>query len=109
FLAAIVSAFVALLAAAAPATAQVDRALLEGTVTDSSGSVIVGATVKVLATDTGITAEQPTNSKGYYRFPGLAVGPYRVSTTGAGFRTKIIEDVVLRVGQTRTLDIQLVV
>jgi len=91
------------------ALAQVDRSELEGTVTDSSGGVIVGAAVKVLAVDTGLSHEQPTNTKGYYRFPGLAVGKYRVTTSGAGFRTKVIEDVVLLIGQTHTLDVQLAV
>jgi hypothetical protein len=89
------------------AYAQVDRASLEGTVTDPSGSVIVGADIKVVAVDTGLSEQQHTNSKGYYRFPGLAVGGYTVTVSNAGFKTKLIEDVVLRVGQTRTLDIQL--
>jgi Carboxypeptidase regulatory-like domain len=89
------------------ALAQVDRAVLEGTLTDASGSVIVGASVKVLAVDTGLTEEQQTNPRGYYRFPGLAIGKYRVTAVGTGFKTKIVEEVVLRVGQTRTLDVQL--
>ena len=91
------------------ASGQVDRAVLEGTVADPSGSVIVGATLKVLAVDTGLTEEQPTNSKGYYRFPGLAVGRYTVTVTANGFKTKVVEDVLLRVGQTHTLDVQLAV
>ena len=77
------------------ARAQVDRAVLEGTVTDPSGSVIAGASVKVRAVDTGLTQEQPTNPKGYYRFPGLAVGNYQVTASGTGFKTKVLEDVVL--------------
>src|SRR5579871_1179297 len=86
------------------ALAQIDRAVVEGTVTDPSGRVIVGATVKAVAVDTGLTHEQSANANGYYRFPGLAVGRYRVSVSGAGFKTKVIEDVVLQIGQTRTLD-----
>jgi len=89
--------------------AQVDRAVLEGTVSDQSGSVIVGATVKVLAVDTGLTGERRTNSNGYYRFPGLAVGRYSVTITSDKFRTQIFKDVILEVGQTRTLDAQLAV
>ena len=96
-----------LLVLASTAPAQVDRAELEGTVTDPSGSVIAGAGVNVVEIDTGLSEEQQTNSKGYYRFPGLAVGRYTVTTTGAGFKTKVVEDVVLRIGQTRTLDVQL--
>src|SRR5579864_8897693 len=91
------------------ASAQVDRAVLEGTVSDASGSVIVAAAVKVLAVDTGLSEDQHTNSKGYYRFPGLAVGNYTVTTTANGFKTKIVEDVIVRVGGTRTLDVQLAV
>src|SRR4029077_1701611 len=89
------------------ASAQVDRAVLEGTVTDATGSVIPGITVKVLAVDTALSVEQQTNTKGYYRFPGLAVGTYSVTTTGKGFKTKLFQNVVLRVGQTRTLDVEL--
>jgi hypothetical protein len=94
---------------ATTAAAQVDRAVLEGTVTDQSGAALEGARVKILAVDTGITEEQPTNSSGYYRFPGLAVGRYSATLTEAGFKTKIIDDVILQVGQTRTLDTKLAV
>jgi hypothetical protein len=91
------------------AFAQVDRAVLEGTVSDSTGAAIPGASVKILAVDTGITQEQRTNSNGYYRLPGLAVGRYSVTVTNAGFKTKVIEDAILEVGQTRTLDAALAV
>src|SRR5579862_8860338 len=106
---ALVLLFTALLALAATPAAysQVDRAVLEGTVTDQSGSVIPGATAHVVAIDTGLAQEQPTNSKGYYRFPGLAVGDYKVTVIKQGFKTKVVEDVVLRVGETHTMDVQL--
>jgi hypothetical protein len=89
--------------------AQVDRAVLEGTVTDQSGAAVVGAGVKILAVDTALSQEQRTNSNGYYRFPGLAVGRYAVTITNAGFKTRVIEDVIVEVGQTRTLDATLAV
>jgi hypothetical protein len=94
---------------AVTALAQIDRAVLEGTVSDQSGASLVGAGVKILAVDTGITQEQTTNSKGYYRFPGLAVGRYTVTVTNKGFKTKVIGEVILQVGQTRTLDTTLAV
>jgi hypothetical protein len=87
--------------------AQVDRASLEGTVADTTGAALVGAKVKTLAESTGLAQEQRTNSNGYYRFPGLAVGTYSVTITNKNFRTKVIEEVVLEVGQTRTLDVKL--
>jgi carboxypeptidase family protein len=95
--------------ATTPLFAQVDRAVLEGTVADPSGRVIVGASVRIQAVDTGISQEQATNTKGYYRFPGLAVGRYTVTVSNKGFRTKDIEGVILLVGQTHTLDVALAV
>jgi hypothetical protein len=104
------SLFVLLMVLQGPALfAQIDRAELEGTVTDPSGRVIAGTTVKTLAVDTGLSQEQATNAKGYYRFPGLAVGRYKVTASDAGFKTKVIDDVILQVGQIRTLDIGLTV
>src|SRR5215471_15899130 len=89
--------------------AQIDRAVLEGAVTDPTGAAIVGATVKVLAVDTGISQEKNTNSNGYYQFPGLAVGRYTITISGKNFKTQEVSDVVLRIGQTRTLDVALAV
>ena len=91
------------------ASAQVDRAVLEGTVTDPTAAVIRGASVQILAVDTGISEEQHTNANGYYRFPGLAVGRYAVTASNPKFTTKVVDDVVLQVGQTRTLNITLAV
>jgi hypothetical protein len=104
---AIIASLLFLAAGMRTAFAQVDRAELEGTVIDPAGSVIAGAHVKVVAADTGLTAERTTNAKGYYRFPGLAVGTYRVTTTAEGFQAKIVEGLQLLVGETHNLDVQL--
>jgi len=78
------------------ASAQIDRAELEGTVTDAAGRVIVGASVKILAVDTGIAQEHNANSVGYYRFPGLPVGHYSVMAYSKGFRTSVVGDIELQ-------------
>src|SRR5271157_1727309 len=88
------------------ASAQIDRAVLEGTVADPTGRVIAGASLKLLAADTGITQKRQANASGYYRFPGLAVGHYTMTASSSGFRTSVMENVGLQVGQTHTLDIQ---
>ena len=49
-------------------SAQIDRAVLEGTVTDATGAVTRGAVVKVLAVETGITWSSRPTANGYYRF-----------------------------------------
>jgi hypothetical protein len=92
---------------AVPAFGQTDRATLEGTVTDSSGGVIGGANIKAAAVATGIVQERSSNSEGYYRFPGLAVGEYAVEVSRVDFQTKALQHIVLQVGETYTLDVQL--
>jgi hypothetical protein len=105
----LMSALILALVLVTTAYAQIDRAVLEGTVTDPTGAAVAGAKMKILAVDTGLAQEQMTNSKGYYRFPGMAVGEYTVTVTSTGFKTNVIKGVVLQVGQTRTLDAGLVV
>jgi hypothetical protein len=96
-----------LLCFAAPSFAQVDRAVLEGTVTDTTGGIISGANVSILHVATGIAQERKTNSNGYYRFPGLQVGNYTVTVTNNSFKMKVVDNVELLVGQTHTLDVRL--
>jgi hypothetical protein len=100
---------IALLSSGRASFAQTDRATLEGTVTDPSGGTISGADVKITVVDTGISQERKTNSNGYYRFPGLPVGQFTVTVSNTSFKTKVIEQVTLQVGETHTLDVALVV
>ena len=90
-----------------PCFAQIDRASLEGTVTDSSGGAISGAKITITAVATGLQDERTTNQFGYYRFPGIALGLYTVAVNHDGFKVKKIENVEVRVGETRTLDVTL--
>jgi hypothetical protein len=90
-----------------PAAAQTDRATLEGTVIDTSGGVVGGANVKVTAVATSQHQARKTNGNGYYRFPGLPVGFFTIEISRDGFKTKLIKDVELQVGETHTLDVQL--
>src|SRR5215469_11448998 len=91
------------------AYAQTDRATLVGTVTDPTGATIEGATVTATDVSTGVSATRQTNSHGYYLFPGLEVGTYTVTVSNAGFETKGLQNVVLVVGETHTLNVQLAV
>jgi hypothetical protein len=46
-------------------TAQTETARLQGTITDPSGAVVVGATVTATNVSTGRTSEAQTNDSGY--------------------------------------------
>lgn len=87
--------------------AQVDRAALTGTVTDASGAVIADAVISVEAAATGFRREVTTSQVGVYQLPGLPVGVYTISVSKTGFGTVRIDNVVLSVGQTRTVDAEL--
>src|SRR5882757_8999727 len=91
----ILSVVILLTITAFPLSAQVDRAVLEGTVSDPSGAEVVGALIKTRAVETGIEQEQRTNANGYYRISGLAPGRYSLTAVKDGFKTRVIDQVVL--------------
>ncbi len=90
-----------------PAAAQVDRATLVGTVTDSSGAVIPGANVEVSSPDTGLRRTMSTTAAGNYSFAGLPIGVYVITASQQGFKTSTVKGLRLQVGDNHTLDFTL--
>jgi hypothetical protein len=72
-----------------------DLGTIRGTVTDSSGGVIPGATVTVTDALTNTARETRTNSRGIYEMFGLKPGTYTVVIAAAGMSKEEITDVVL--------------
>lgn len=106
-----------LLAAMGVATVTFGQAItssITGTVTDSSGAVVPGASVTVSNPSQGVTRSTVTNSAGSYLVAALPAGTYTLSVTAQGFRTyraagiilqaaaKIRADATLQVGQVST-------
>ena len=77
-----------------------------GTVTDPSNAVVAGATVTLTSPDTGVSATAKTTSTGYFRFPLLKPGNYKLSVVQSGFRTST-QAVVVAIGAVTTSNIQL--
>jgi hypothetical protein len=88
---------------AAPAFAQVDRATVSGTIKDSGGAVLPGATVTVTNEATNVATTQTTTETGSYLVVNLIPGRYRVDVELAGFK-KGSYSLVLEVGQRARLD-----
>ena len=61
--------------------AQSFRGTILGTVTDPSGNLVTGATVKVRNTGTGLERTTTTGADGGYSVPELPVGSYSVAVT----------------------------
>jgi len=89
------------------ALAQLDRSALSGTVTDSRGGRVPGASVRAIQVSTGAERAATTSSQGTYALDGLPVGRYVVVFSKPGFATVRVEQVEQEVGQRRTLDAQL--
>lgn len=80
---------------------------LNGSVIDTSGAVIPGATVVITNANTAVEMRTATTSAGAYTFPYLPAGTYSIRATAPGFRTAVREEVLLKVGQTLTVNIGL--
>ena len=85
---------------AAPATAQIVGGTIAGTIHDSAGAAVTGATVTVRQTDTGATRTLLTGSDGRYAAPSVPVGPYTVSAAHDGFQPQEQTGIVLAIGQS---------
>lgn len=80
---------------------------LNGTVLDSTGAVIPGATVVVTNVATGLENRTSTTSAGAYTLPYLPSGTYTIRVSAPGFRTATREGVILRVAQTLSVNVTL--
>jgi Carboxypeptidase regulatory-like domain/TonB dependent receptor-like, beta-barrel len=80
---------------------------ISGIVTDSSGSIIPGATVTATNTQTGIRSVVRTDQKGFYSFPSLAVGTYDLRVEQKGFKEFEKQGIVIEVNSAIRADVQL--
>ena len=82
-----------------PLYAQVDTGAILGTVSDTSGAAIHGATVTLTNQGTGAALTTTTESDGSYKFTPVRIGNYKLSATFAGFQTMTQTDVSVNIGQ----------
>lgn len=96
-----------LAALAVPAFAQEQRGAIAGVVKDSSGAVLPGVTVEAKNVAVGSVVSAVTNETGTYRFPSLQPGTYTVAATLQGFNPAQVENVLVSLGQIKTVDVTL--
>ena len=80
---------------------------IAGVVTDPTGSVIPGASIRVLNTDTNAEWATQTNERGEFVTPELPRGNYNLTVSHAGFKGVSRSGIVIQVNQQARLDIQL--
>ena len=97
----------AVLALASPVHAQAVRGTLLGSIADTSGSSVPGATVTATDQGTSISSTTVTNQDGFYTFPNLKDGIYRVEAELTGFKKVVRENVRVDVNTTIRVDLTL--
>src|SRR5580698_1625773 len=76
--------------------------VINGTVSDSTGALVVGVAVTLTNQDTGIVSRATTNSTGSFVFLNVDPGPYALTFAKPGFRTISIQPFTLTINQTLT-------
>jgi Carboxypeptidase regulatory-like domain len=87
--------------------AQQTLGAITGTVTDTSGAVVVGATVLLAGDQTKLSRSQTTNSSGAYLFVNLPIGNYTLSFQQAGFQSQSIPSLLVQANRTLTVNAEL--
>ncbi len=85
--------------------ATISFAQLNGTVKDTSGRIIAGASVTVRDLATNQTVSTTSNASGFYLAPNLPPGNYELTVQEAGFAKYVHTGIPLTVGQTATVDV----
>lgn len=83
---------VALLFATA-ALAQSGTSGVNGTVADSNGAVVPGATVTLTSTTTGLSRSTVTNDAGRYAFSSIAPSTYKLEIAASGFKKAVNNEI----------------
>jgi hypothetical protein len=77
---------------------------IQGTVTDTSGAVIAGATVTATNNATGVGSTRLSTSAGFFSIAPLLPGAYTLSVTANGFEKLVQDNVTVDALQTRTIN-----
>ncbi len=86
---------------------QTFRGTILGSVTDPSGAVVAGATIKIRNMGTGQERTTTTSADGSYNVSELPIGTYSVTVSQTGFKTFIATGVTVDVATERRVDASL--
>ena len=87
-----------------------DTSSMTGTITDTTGAAVPGATVELTNPATGQAYKTVSGANGGYTFPNVTPGPgYKETVSRDGFETSVVTDLYLNVATTRTQNVKLAV
>ena len=93
--------------ACAPALAQQTLGSINGTVTDASGAVVQGATVKAHAVATNLEVTAQSKSDGSFSIADLPIGSYELTFSKENFKTAYYPHIILQGNRTTTVNARL--
>jgi len=101
-----IAIFTVLLLMGSMSYAQIRTGSIRGTVTDTEGEILPGATVELVGEKLmGGTRSILTNDEGKFRFPNLMPGEYEVTITLEGFQTAKMTKLRVKIAGTVTVDV----
>ena len=103
----LICAFFFSFAVAATAIAQTGTSTLRGTVSDSQGQAVAGASVTLKNEGRNVTRTTTTDSSGAYIFTAISPGVYVLEIEAKGFKRSVSTDVKALVDTPSTLDAKL--
>ncbi len=83
------------------------RASIQGTVTDTQGAVVSGATITLQNEETSQTSKATTGDDGIFNFNGLPPSKFTLTVEKTGFKTKTIKGFGVIAEQANALNVQL--
>jgi hypothetical protein len=86
---------------------QTFRGAINGTVSDPTGAMVAGATVKATNVGTGVTLTTVTTSDGQFAFQDIPLGTYKISVSAGGFSSVTTDNVTVTAGAVYTLPVKL--
>lgn len=93
---------------ASMASAQVTSSSVVGRITDNNGEAVIGANIIAIHTPSGTRYGGMTNNNGSFNLNGLrAGGPYDITVSYIGYKSKIYKNVVLQLGSPLTIETSL--
>ena len=96
---------IAVLALMVPFAMAQSTSQLNGNVTDSSGASVAGAKVVLTELATGLQRTTTSNSSGFYQFPDVPPGDYKLEANAKGFAPFIATKITLLVKVPSTIPI----
>ena len=88
-------------------SAQTATGAIQGTISDPSGGVIIGARVTLTEQQTSQKRSDATDATGFFQFRALSPGAYRLDVEQSRFARQSLVNIPLQVAEIRTIDLSL--